>query len=498
MDPDLLQLQSGAFGNLSKLARKLTLTAHLIILSNDNLRDQLISAARAADASMDITFCSTAEELERSISSYSDTATLISLGTSVIVSKSGIDALNGRAFNIHPASPAFPGRDPHHFAHYMGAKVYGATLHHMTDKVDAGAIIDVAEFDTHQLGPKDLMHAAERSAIELFAEWVGKLIKGQIVPKQNWTWGSFKTTRSDFQSLCRVSPLDSKVELERRFAATFVEGHNNLKYMQHGFVFTAVEACEAEKKENPRWREFTPQGYRALLDQAMAKGLNFAGYETERGDPNIIWRHDVDHSIPAALLSARMEGALGIKATYFFATRLPYYNIMLRETLDAIEEIASLGHTIGLHFNSPDPSGPNFVAASLDVEVKSELDLFETLVGIRPKVVSYHDPMARDMLLHRSLFVGGALNAYATEFSPEGGYVYASDSNGYWRHQAIKDSLEVPAKSGYHILTHPEWWMGPSGSPRERISYWILNEARSLMAEYDDHLARSGRSNLQF
>src|SRR5215831_20804891 len=49
------------------------------------------------------------------------------------------------AFNIHPAPPEYPGRDPWHFAHYDGYPRAGATLHRMAPRVDDGEILDVLE-----------------------------------------------------------------------------------------------------------------------------------------------------------------------------------------------------------------------------------------------------------------------------------------------------------------------------------------------------------------
>jgi methionyl-tRNA formyltransferase len=68
---------------------------------------------------------------------------LLSHSTSVIVPGKLLEPFGERALNIHAASPDYPGRDPHHFAVYDGVRRYGATLHRMARKVDAGAILDV-------------------------------------------------------------------------------------------------------------------------------------------------------------------------------------------------------------------------------------------------------------------------------------------------------------------------------------------------------------------
>src|SRR5215467_13519659 len=51
------------------------------------------------------------------------------------------------AYNVHPGTPDFPGRDPWHFARYEGRREIGATLHRMTARVDAGEILDVLELE---------------------------------------------------------------------------------------------------------------------------------------------------------------------------------------------------------------------------------------------------------------------------------------------------------------------------------------------------------------
>ena len=68
---------------------------------------------------------------------------LLSFATSIIVPKEVIDRFPSGAYNIHAASPDYPGRDPHHFAVYEGATRYGATCHIMSAPVDEGPIVDV-------------------------------------------------------------------------------------------------------------------------------------------------------------------------------------------------------------------------------------------------------------------------------------------------------------------------------------------------------------------
>jgi methionyl-tRNA formyltransferase len=71
---------------------------------------------------------------------------LIAFVTSVIVPKSILDQLGYGAVNFHPGPPDYPGWAPAHFSLYDQADEFGATVHLMVEKVDAGPIIDLAMF----------------------------------------------------------------------------------------------------------------------------------------------------------------------------------------------------------------------------------------------------------------------------------------------------------------------------------------------------------------
>ena len=164
---------------------------------------------------------------------------LLSFGTGIIVPKNIIHLPNITALNIHAASPEYPGRDPHHFAAYLGARKYGATLHYMTDKVDAGPIVDVELFDI----PKDasaafLLEKANEAAIELMKRFFKSYAsKGAPVSRDDIVWGANKSTRAKFMELCRIDCDISEVEFLRRLKATTMPGYNNLYVDIHGYRF---------------------------------------------------------------------------------------------------------------------------------------------------------------------------------------------------------------------------------------------------------------------
>ncbi|MDP3150309.1 MAG: hypothetical protein Q8N83_14400 [Ignavibacteria bacterium] len=62
----------------------------------------------------------------------------------------------------------------------------------------------------------------------------------------------------------------------------------------------------------------------------------------------VILRHDVDRKPKNALIMARLENSLGVKASYYFRIVPESYN------LEIMNKIAELGHEIGYHYEDVD------------------------------------------------------------------------------------------------------------------------------------------------
>lgn len=164
---------------------------------------------------------------------------LLSYGTSVIVPAPLLELPGLLALNVHAASPDYPGRDPHHFAVYDGATKYGATLHFMTSKVDAGPIVDMELFDVPpNATPANLLDQANQAAWVLLERLLKKLAGDKaITPLGEVNWGARKTTRQMFKELCRVDASMTAVEFARRLQATSMPGYHNLYTEMHGHRF---------------------------------------------------------------------------------------------------------------------------------------------------------------------------------------------------------------------------------------------------------------------
>lgn len=183
-------------------------------------------------------FASTREELDALAVTYGVFPFLISFSTSVIVPAQYLNHPGQVAVNIHAASPDYPGRDPHHYAVYEGAIEYGATMHYMTEKVDAGAIIAVELFSVEAtITPRALMLRADACAWILIEKLLSWIQQGTVFPKSDRVWSAVKRNRKDFLRFCKIEPDMEQTELERRIRAFHVDGFTNLYTEIQGVKF---------------------------------------------------------------------------------------------------------------------------------------------------------------------------------------------------------------------------------------------------------------------
>lgn len=164
---------------------------------------------------------------------------LVSFGTSVIVPRDVLARFTGRAFNVHAASPDYPGRDPHHFAVYDRVRRYGATLHLMTERVDEGDILDVEWFDVPPgCSPAALLDLANKASVRLLRRHASTLARGVVEPSGTAPrWGVPKRSRADFLAMCALDPGIDAEEFERRFRAFDGGAYDNLTVKLHGRTF---------------------------------------------------------------------------------------------------------------------------------------------------------------------------------------------------------------------------------------------------------------------
>jgi methionyl-tRNA formyltransferase len=145
-------------------------------------------------------------------------ARLIGFVTPVIVPADVLDRVGHGAYNFHPGPPEYPGWAPAHFALYADAQHFGATVHEMIAKVDAGAIIDISHFP---VPPGTGVTTLEGMAYARLALMFWRMSKSlaqdsEGLPTSGIAWGKKKFTRRDYQAMCDI-PVDiSEPELARR------------------------------------------------------------------------------------------------------------------------------------------------------------------------------------------------------------------------------------------------------------------------------------------
>ncbi|MEI8085610.1 MAG: hypothetical protein WCG93_05265 [Paludibacter sp.] len=95
--------------------------------------------------------------------------------------------------------------------------------------------------------------------------------------------------------------------------------------------------------------DFTRSIYRQLLTTLQKQGYSFFTYHDyclgKASGRFVILRHDIDKHPLNALIIARIEFTLGIRASYYFQIKQEIFNP------EVIKQIADLGHEIGYHYN---------------------------------------------------------------------------------------------------------------------------------------------------
>jgi hypothetical protein len=420
---------------------------------------------------------------------------LLSFGTGIIVPREILGRLGRPAYNLHAASPEFPGRDPHHHAIYRRAKIYGATLHIMTEQVDAGPIVAIDVFTVpSDATPGSLLAAANEAGMRTIEKWSKRLLEAEPMPElPDVAWGTVKTTRSDLIRLSRISPLIDADEFERRFRAFDGGAHDNLVVELHHSTFRIDKRVSAATAPAVVESDFTEQAFRELLRKLKAGGYRFARYGDAGEGRHVIWRHDVDFSIHRAAALAEIEAQEGVTATYFLNPRSSFYNLIEPAIMELVQRIAGLGHEIGLHFDSAAYATGRWEPDFLEKCVGRERDLLQFALEAPIRSLSWHNPDLSNLLDFDAEEIAGMKNAYSRFLRNE--YRYCSESNGYWRFQPMSD-LIAEGHPRLHLLTHPEWWTKERLTPSERVDRAILGRARRVRRDYDAGLEKAGRRNV--
>ncbi|HEY7207646.1 MAG TPA: hypothetical protein VH416_05345 [Gaiellaceae bacterium] len=188
--------------------------------------------------------------------------------------------------------------------------------------------------------------------------------------------------------------------------------------------------------------------YGELLDAARSGGYRFAFFDRAPEPGDVLLRHDVDMSLEAALTMAELEAEDGVASTYFLMTQSDFYNLDSRAGRVAVARLRELGHRIGLHAIHPE----------------------RALDGRFDPVFAWHTPDPDYMTEP----VEGLVNVMQPGFfEPER---YRSDSNRHWRSGCPHDELAQGSFEWLQLLVHPEIWVYPGGTMREKMASMLEAE----------------------
>lgn len=248
-----------------------------------------------------------------------------------------------------------------------------------------------------------------------------------------------------------------------------------------------------KNKDKYKFEYFTIDNYRNQLQLAIDNGFQFISFEddfiNERKD--IIWRHDVEFSPDIALTMARIENELAIKTTYFFQIHSEFYNIFERYFSDILFEIKSLGHYIGLHFDSH----------YYDIKTEDQLETFihqdkayfEKIFNLKLRVFSFHNTTPFTLSCEKRHY-GGLINVYSDFYKSK--FRYCADSTGYWRYEVLEDILVDTQIQHLQVLVHDAMWSDTVLSPRQRVRKSIQDNTNRVKVQYDNILRTFGAQNI--
>jgi len=184
---------------------------------------------------------------------------------------------------------------------------------------------------------------------------------------------------------------------------------------------------------------FTLKSYKDLLN--LIKRKYVFSTDPSFASEVMLLRHDIDFNLSLAHKMASIEHSFEVCTIYLVMVDNPLYDIHSRRSIKLLNEIQSLGHKIGLHYDPLISGKCNFEGQIMKLEdaVESEIILFSRH---QPTIYGFDEEINYNNKID--------LNLHMTEFK------YMSDSCMKPR----EDFLSTFEKySKIQLLIHPEFWM---------------------------------------
>lgn len=195
--------------------------------------------------------------------------------------------------------------------------------------------------------------------------------------------------------------------------------------------------------------------------------------------PTAFIRHDVDVSLRRAVDLARKEVEWGARSTYHVMIDSPFYDVCSAESRSILEELGTLGHEVGLHYDVMARGMAEADPTTRAHDIASACETFGEVLGTPVRSVSFHLPVQD--LLRGPLRVAGRVSGYAEDLFRW----YISDSRARWREGPPIESLANPRSHLLQILVHPVWWGEENVRPELRLRELVLELAKDRDEPYE-------------
>lgn len=204
---------------------------------------------------------------------------------------------------------------------------------------------------------------------------------------------------------------------------------------------------------------FTLEHYMEILQLAKKNG-----YEVRRlidvarrghDDAKVItMRHDIDFNFVNPFRLGKLEHENGFSSTFFVRMHADSYNTLSYRNLKILNELSSMGHEIGLHFENMFSGGEKIRMIKLLKETLEKCGNIK-ISGMAPhdsnRGGEMHTALTKEEL-HECGMVYDAISDIFTK-----GMKYISDSAGRWREGCACNFIRENTPK-LCVLTHPIWW----------------------------------------
>lgn len=236
--------------------------------------------------------------------------------------------------------------------------------------------------------------------------------------------------------------------------------------------------------------KFDYKSYRSLLDTLLDNHQPVTFVDRFSSPvPRFIMRHDIDRGLEFLGEIPAIEKELGVRATYFIQVASDFYNPFCPNQSNIIEQLISMGHRLGLHFDclKGDVEIPE---DNINFQINREMALLKAYWGL-VDAVSFHQPSRS--IINNSLKIEH-VNTYDRE--DMAGFEYFSDSAQKWSKGNPMDFIRMNSQSSFQILTHPFLW-NDEGDEFEKLAVKAICGKAQRLYDYDKRFARGMNDNLK-